>query len=212
MQLRLRNGTSCSPSPQGRTGPITLFCGFLTIQLRVIIRPPVQRKWFVCSAMNHHWLADLTACCLYLYNHFQPPLPPTPLKSSILLKRLFWTFAHTIYFKCNFVQFPVECLLVWCVAHCDCTLPHCDWSFSRLISSHLISEQCLLLLSPSCLGTLSYKHRKNSDCCPGRPERWIVTIPSSDQWFATIGNHWKTIVSNGRQSIKPLKNHCYQWF
>ena len=23
----------------------------------------------------------------------------------------------------------------------------------------------------------------------GRPERWIVTIPSSDQWLATIGNH-----------------------
>ena len=30
-----------------------------------------------------------------------------------------------------------------------------------------------------------------------RPERWIVTIPSSDQWLATIGNHWKTIASNG---------------
>ena len=45
-----------------------------------------------------------------------------------------------------------------------------------------------------------------------RPERWIVTIPLSDQWLATIGNHWKTIVSNGRRTIKPLKNHCYQWF
>ena len=45
-----------------------------------------------------------------------------------------------------------------------------------------------------------------------RPERWIVTIPSSDQWLATIGNHWKTIVSNGWRTIKPLKNHCYQWF
>ena len=30
-----------------------------------------------------------------------------------------------------------------------------------------------------------------------RPERWIVTIPSSDQWLATIGNHWKTIATNG---------------
>ena len=48
-----------------------------------------------------------------------------------------------------------------------------------------------------------------TDC---RPERWIVTIPSSDQWLATIGNHWKTIVSNGWRTIKPLKNHCYQWF
>jgi len=45
-----------------------------------------------------------------------------------------------------------------------------------------------------------------------RPERWIVTIPSSDQWLATIGNHWKTIVSNGRRTIKPLKKHFYQWF
>ena len=27
---------------------------------------------------------------------------------------------------------------------------------------------------------------------PIRPERWIVTIPSLDQWLATIGNHWKT--------------------
>ena len=32
------------------------------------------------------------------------------------------------------------------------------------------------------------------------------------QWLATIGNHWKTIVSNGGQTIKPLKNYCYQWF
>ena len=46
----------------------------------------------------------------------------------------------------------------------------------------------------------------------GRPERWIVTIPSSDQWLATIENHWKTIVSNGCQTTKPLKNHLYQWF
>ena len=46
----------------------------------------------------------------------------------------------------------------------------------------------------------------------GRPERWIVTIPSSDQWIATIENHWKTIVSNGCQTTKPLKNHWYQWF
>ena len=30
-----------------------------------------------------------------------------------------------------------------------------------------------------------------------RPERWIVTIPSLDQWLATIGNHWKTIDTNG---------------
>ena len=45
-----------------------------------------------------------------------------------------------------------------------------------------------------------------------RPERWIVTIPSSDQWLATIENHWKTIVSNGCQTTKPLKNHWYQWF
>ena len=45
-----------------------------------------------------------------------------------------------------------------------------------------------------------------------RPERWIVTIPSSDQWLATIENHRKTIVSNGCQTTKPLKNHWYQWF
>ena len=42
----------------------------------------------------------------------------------------------------------------------------------------------------------------------GRPERWIVTIPSSDQWLATIGNHWKTIATNGFGDQKPLKNHC----
>ena len=45
-----------------------------------------------------------------------------------------------------------------------------------------------------------------------RPERWIVTIPSSDQWLATIGNHWKTIDINGFWTQKPLENHCYQWF
>ena len=37
-----------------------------------------------------------------------------------------------------------------------------------------------------------------------RPRRWIVTIPSLDQWLATIGNHWKTIVSNGKTIEKPL--------
>ena len=42
----------------------------------------------------------------------------------------------------------------------------------------------------------------------GRPERWIVTIPSSDQWLATIGNHWETIATNGFGDQKPLKNHC----
>ena len=41
-----------------------------------------------------------------------------------------------------------------------------------------------------------------------RPEQWIVTIPSSDQWLATIGNHWKTIANNGFGDQKPLKNHC----
>ena len=41
-----------------------------------------------------------------------------------------------------------------------------------------------------------------------RPERWILTIPSSDQWLATIGNHWKTIATNGFGDQKPLKNHC----
>ena len=41
-----------------------------------------------------------------------------------------------------------------------------------------------------------------------RPERWIVTIPSSDQWLATIGNHWKTIATNGFGDQKRLKNHC----
>ena len=41
-----------------------------------------------------------------------------------------------------------------------------------------------------------------------RPERWIVTIPSSDQWLATIGNHWKTIATNGFGDQKPLENHC----
>ena len=41
-----------------------------------------------------------------------------------------------------------------------------------------------------------------------RPERWIVTIPLSDQWLATIGNHWKTIATNGFGDQKPLKNHC----
>ena len=45
-----------------------------------------------------------------------------------------------------------------------------------------------------------------------RPERWIVTIPSSDQWLATIGNHWKTIATNGFWTQKPLENHYYQWF
>ena len=41
-----------------------------------------------------------------------------------------------------------------------------------------------------------------------RPERWIVTIPLLDQWLATIGNHWKTIATNGFGDQKPLKNHC----
>ena len=36
-----------------------------------------------------------------------------------------------------------------------------------------------------------------------RPERWIVTIPSSDQWLATIENHRKTFGTNGFQT----KNH-----
>ena len=36
-----------------------------------------------------------------------------------------------------------------------------------------------------------------------RPRRWIVTIPSLDQWLATIGNHWKTIVSNEKTIEKP---------
>ena len=45
-----------------------------------------------------------------------------------------------------------------------------------------------------------------------RPERWIVTISSSDQWLATIGNQWKTIATNGFWTQKPLENHCYQWF
>ena len=48
---------------------------------------------------------------------------------------------------------------------------------------------------------------KNYIIC-SRPERWIVTIPSSDQWLATIGNHWKTIATNGFGEQKPLKNHC----
>ena len=30
-----------------------------------------------------------------------------------------------------------------------------------------------------------------------RRRRWIVTIPSFDQWLATIENHWKTIGCNG---------------
>ena len=42
-----------------------------------------------------------------------------------------------------------------------------------------------------------------------RPQRWIVTIPSLDQWLPTIGNHWKTIVSNGCRTTKPLKNHWH---
>ena len=41
-----------------------------------------------------------------------------------------------------------------------------------------------------------------------RPEQWIVTIPLSDQWLATIENHLKTIVSNGCQTTKPLKTIC----
>ena len=45
-------------------------------------------------------------------------------------------------------------------------------------------------------------------CPETRPERWIVTIPSSDQWLATIGNHWKTIATNGFGDQKPLKTHC----
>ena len=36
-----------------------------------------------------------------------------------------------------------------------------------------------------------------------RPEQWIVTIPSSDQWLATIGNHWKTIATNSFGDQKP---------
>ena len=30
--------------------------------------------------------------------------------------------------------------------------------------------------------------------------------------LCTIGNHWKTIATNGFSDQKPLKNHCYQWF
>ena len=42
-------------------------------------------------------------------------------------------------------------------------------------------------------------------CNSTRPERWIVTIPSSDQWLATIGNHWKTIATNGFGDKKTIE-------
>ena len=58
----------------------------------------------------------------------------------------------------------------------------------------------LLLLShnPQC-----ENERKKNPLIQIRPERWIVTIPSSDQWLATIGNHWKTIATNGFGDQKP---------
>ena len=46
-------------------------------------------------------------------------------------------------------------------------------------------------------------------CRLTRPRRWIVTIPSLDQWLPTIGNHWKTIASNGCRTTKPLKTHWH---
>ena len=39
------------------------------------------------------------------------------------------------------------------------------------------------------LEKLPLTRRKYLSTLPLRPERWIVTIPSSDQWLATIGNH-----------------------
>ena len=66
-----------------------------------------------------------------------------------------------------------------------------------------------------------------------RPERWIVTIPSFDQWLATIEKpsspmvaRPKTIAKPSSPMVarlkkhrgqwlidqKPLKNHWYQWF
>ena len=38
---------------------------------------------------------------------------------------------------------------------------------------------------------------------PQLDKEWMVTIPSLDQWLATIGNHWKTIDTNG----PTVKNH-----
>ena len=39
-----------------------------------------------------------------------------------------------------------------------------------------------------------------------RPQRWIVTIPSLDQWLQTIENHHHSIGTNGCHTIK---NHCH---
>ena len=65
--------------------------------------------------------------------------------------------------------------------------------------------QCRIWLWPS---RARFNTAKNKTSPVTRPERWIVTIPSSDQWLATIGNHWKTIATNGFGDQKPLKNHC----
>ena len=66
-----------------------------------------------------------------------------------------------------------------------------------------------------------------------RPERWIVTIPSFDQWLATIEKPLSPMVARPKTIAKPsspmvarlknhrgqwlidqkpLKNHWYQWF
>ena len=81
----------------------------------------------------------------------------------------------------------------------------CDYN---ALLSLTMGIQCVSLLAHLSIPCVI----NNTVCSNCRPERWIVTIPSSDQWLTTIGNHWKTIVSNGWRTIKPLKNHCYQWF
>ena len=44
-----------------------------------------------------------------------------------------------------------------------------------------------------------------------RPQRWIVTIPSFDQWLQTIENHRHSIGTNGCLTKKPLPFHWFQW-
>ena len=40
-----------------------------------------------------------------------------------------------------------------------------------------------------------------------RPQRWIVTIPSFNQWLQTIENHRHSIGTNGCHTKKPLPFH-----
>ena len=60
----------------------------------------------------------------------------------------------------------------------------------------------------------NFSSLKQSTIVLNRPQRWIITIPSFDQWLAPIENYRKTIGCNGCQTkwlVNPLKNLPIGW-